>query len=415
MTRPSILILGAGAAGIGAGMALAAKGVSFEILEAKDRVGGRAFTDAASLPSPWDHGCAWLHCADENPLVAEAERVGAEILRQERIDHFLIHKDGRFLSDAEADGARRALSHAFEAIEAEAARGEDGPVASLLDAASPFQAETRSILSIISADEPERLSLAGEADYRDTGVNWLPLGGYGALMARLAAPLPIRLSTPVRRVAQTAEGVAVDTDVGRLTADAVLVTASTGVLLDGAVEIGPGPAREALTLMSAAPLGAYEKIAVALRRNPVEDPRKIFCWISTPDQPPSDVQIQPGEPTLMIFHIGGDAARRIAALPADARGRWAVDRLAHAFGEALREEVIGTATTDWGADPFIRGAYSHVVPGRAQDRRDLIGLETGRIAFAGEALSLRAQGTCHGAWLSGQAVAARLAEAVRPA
>ena len=56
----------------------------------------------------------------------------------------------------------------------------------------------------------------------------------------------------------------------------MIVTASTGVLLGGGLEIGPSPAREALDLMSAAPIGAYEKIAVALRRCPVEDPRKVF-------------------------------------------------------------------------------------------------------------------------------------------
>ncbi|MEO0682605.1 MAG: FAD-dependent oxidoreductase, partial [Pseudomonadota bacterium] len=112
---------------------------------------------------------------------------------------------------------------------------------------------------------------------------------------------------------------------------------------------------------------------------------------------------------LMIFHAGGAAARALAAMPAAARGDWAVGRLARAFGEGVRDEVIGTAVTDWSANPWIRGAYSHVTPGRAKDRRDLIALDTGAVAFAGEALSLQAQGTCHGAWLSGRAAAARAA------
>ena len=127
------------------------------------------------------------------------------------------------------------------------------------------------------------------------------------------------------------------------------------------------------------------------------------------------MQLVPGAPPLMIFHVGGDAARALAAMTREDRGAWAVSRLARAFGSGIREDVLGTACTDWTADPFIRGAYSHVAPGRAQDRRDLIALATGRIAFAGEALSLHAQGTCHGAWLSGRAVATRLADALAPA
>ena len=78
-------------------------------------------------------------------------------------------------------------------------------------------------------------------------------------------------------------------------------------------------------------------------------------------------------------------------------------------------DVLGTASTSWSADPWIRGAYSHVRPGRAEDRRALIARDTGRIAFAGEALSLHAQGTCHGAWLSGRVAAMRLADALAAA
>jgi monoamine oxidase len=79
-----VVVIGAGAAGVGAGQALRARGLSFTILEAGDRVGGRAFTDTASLPVAWDQGCHWMHCADVNPLVAEADRVGTTYLRQLR-------------------------------------------------------------------------------------------------------------------------------------------------------------------------------------------------------------------------------------------------------------------------------------------------------------------------------------------
>jgi monoamine oxidase len=75
--QPDVVIVGAGAAGVGAGMELTKRGVPFVILEASDRVGGRAHTDKTSLPYAWDKGCHWLHCADVNPLVAEADRVGA--------------------------------------------------------------------------------------------------------------------------------------------------------------------------------------------------------------------------------------------------------------------------------------------------------------------------------------------------
>ena len=53
-TNPDVVIVGAGTAGLAAARILAERGVSFVILEAKSRVGGRAFTDTSSfgVPSP---------------------------------------------------------------------------------------------------------------------------------------------------------------------------------------------------------------------------------------------------------------------------------------------------------------------------------------------------------------------------
>jgi monoamine oxidase len=54
---PEVVIVGAGATGIGAGLALLRLGVPFVILEAKDRTGGRAYSESSSLGHLWDHGC----------------------------------------------------------------------------------------------------------------------------------------------------------------------------------------------------------------------------------------------------------------------------------------------------------------------------------------------------------------------
>ena len=55
--NPDIVVVGAGAAGIGAGLALTRLGISHVILEAKHRVGGRAYSETSSLGHLWDHGC----------------------------------------------------------------------------------------------------------------------------------------------------------------------------------------------------------------------------------------------------------------------------------------------------------------------------------------------------------------------
>jgi monoamine oxidase len=80
MTQIDIAIIGAGAAGLAAAEAIAASPFSCALLEARDRIGGRAHT-LNSVAGPLDLGAGWLHSADHNPLVARFEAVGLIIDR----------------------------------------------------------------------------------------------------------------------------------------------------------------------------------------------------------------------------------------------------------------------------------------------------------------------------------------------
>jgi cation diffusion facilitator CzcD-associated flavoprotein CzcO len=70
-----VAIIGAGAAGLGAAHALKSAGVSFMVLEARDRVGGRGHTIMVSPEVTFDLGCGWLHSADKNAFIGIAERL----------------------------------------------------------------------------------------------------------------------------------------------------------------------------------------------------------------------------------------------------------------------------------------------------------------------------------------------------
>src|SRR5258705_12808635 len=74
-----VAIIGAGAAGLGAANALKNSGLSVLVLEARDRVGGRAHTIMASPDVTFDVGCGWPHSADQNSFVQIAEQLNFEI------------------------------------------------------------------------------------------------------------------------------------------------------------------------------------------------------------------------------------------------------------------------------------------------------------------------------------------------
>ena len=73
------LIIGAGAAGLAAARRLQAAGQAVLVLEAAQRVGGRAWTDTTSFSAPIDRGCGWLHQADRNPFTPMARPMGASL------------------------------------------------------------------------------------------------------------------------------------------------------------------------------------------------------------------------------------------------------------------------------------------------------------------------------------------------
>src|SRR4051794_6230424 len=74
-----VAIVGAGAAGLGAARTLQTSGLSVIVLEARNRIGGRAHTITPAPGITFDVGCGWLHSADQNSFVEIAKQLSFEI------------------------------------------------------------------------------------------------------------------------------------------------------------------------------------------------------------------------------------------------------------------------------------------------------------------------------------------------
>ena len=73
--KAEVVVVGGGAAGVAAARKLRDAGVDTLLVEARSRLGGRAFTSMEG-GFPIDFGCGWFHAAKENPWPAIAEQQG---------------------------------------------------------------------------------------------------------------------------------------------------------------------------------------------------------------------------------------------------------------------------------------------------------------------------------------------------
>jgi monoamine oxidase len=412
MTDPAVVIVGAGAAGIAAGLELQARKVPFVILEAQDRVGGRAYTDKASMPVAWDQGCHWLHCADKNPLVEWADKLGSDYHTKDYPDWFGVHLQGRWAESALRDEAMQQVFGALDAVTDAGRAGEDVPASQVIPGGGAFDALARHWFQLFASGDPEQVSAASYGDYEDTGVNWPVLSGYGDLFERMARDLPVRTGIAVRKVEQGARHVRVETAEGTVAAKACIITVSTGVLNGGGLSVSGGPAADLLDDIRQVPLGHYEKVALLFNQWPFEGFRQPSVTIDSGNGSAVNFQIFPFDGNLALAHVAGTPALELITAGGEALAEYVVDHLVAAFGSDIRRQLAKTVSTGWQLNPHVRGAYSYAQPGHAGRRRDMIAADTGNVAFAGEAFSLHGQTSAHGAYRSGRDVAARMVDSL---
>lgn len=395
------VVVGAGAAGIGAARRLVASGLAVELLEARDRVGGRAWTlDLGGHPA--DMGCGWLHSADRNPWTAIAGELGLAIDRRLPDWGFGFAAE-RQLTAADVAARDAAFERFWSAVEAPAEH--DCSLAQALPGDDPWLGAFAAVTSYISGAGPEALSLLDLARYEDSGLNWRVVAGYGRLMQLHAAGLPVTLRAPVKAIDWGRKLVRVATDRGELRCRAVVVTVPASLLTAEAIRFTPALPPATLAAAAGLPLGDVLKLYLGVEGDPfgagadrqvVGAPRRADTAI---------YHLQPLGRPLVECYWGGSLARELERAGTGAAAEFALHELAGLFGADVRRRLRPLQASTWASDPWSRGAYSFARPGAAEGRAVLAAPVAGRLFIAGEACSRGAYSTAHGALLTGLAAA----------
>jgi monoamine oxidase len=403
-----VAIIGAGAAGIAAARRILAANRRLVMLEASNRIGGRCVTDSTIFGEPFDLGAHWVHRPDGNPPGGSAATVGLDVYATPRGQAVRIGP--RNARDAELEGFLSALVRSRRAI-ADAGKSRiDGPAVRALPAdLGDWRATMEFMLGpFVCGKDLSALSVVDIARMPERDNDAFCRQGYGALIAKLAAGLPMRLSTPVTRVEWDRNGVDVVTSKGSLRSRAVIVTASTNVLAAEKIVFKPELTRRQLDAAAALTLGSYDHIAFDMPRNPLNLQRDDLVFEKSSGQRTAALLANVSGSSLHLIDVGGDFGRELSAKGSAAMIEFAQDWMAALFGSSTKKTIKRSYATRWNEEPFVLGAMSAATLGGADARRILAEPIGGRIWLAGEALHETQWGTVNGAWESGQ----RTAEAV---
>jgi monoamine oxidase len=396
------VIVGAGAAGIAAGRRLAAAGKRFVVLEAAADVGGRCITDTKTFGVPYDRGAHWIYAADINPLAKLAMQTGLEVYPAPPGQRMRIGR--RYAREGEMEDFLASLVRANTAIADTARKSDIACTQALPKDLGEWRPTVEFVLGPYSCSKD--LSDISTADLSRSGErdnNAFCRQGYGTLLAKLAAPLPLLLGTPVKTIEWWSRArIEVDTPKGQFKTGVVILTVSTNVLTSGKIKLAPDLPKRHLEAASKLKLGSRDHVALELTGNPLGLRSDELVFEKTDGRQTAAIFGNASGSTICIVDIGGNFGRDLSAKGETAMIDFAMTWLTGLYGTDMKSIIKRRHATRWNHEPWVLGATSAAAPGAQSARKVLAEPISGRIFLAGEATHETRWGTVNGAWESGE-------------
>ena len=400
-----VVVVGAGAAGIAAARKLAAANRRFVLLEAADAIGGRCITDTRSFGVPFDRGAHRIYASDYNPLAKLATQVGVDVYRAPPGQRVRIGR--RYAREGEMEDFLAYLVRANTAIADAARKGDIACSQALPKDLGDWRPTIEFVLGPygcgreLSEVSTTDLSRAPERDNTAFCRQ-----GFGTLLAKLAAPLPVQLASPVTGIEYySRNNITVQTAKGQFRASAAIVTASTNVLASGKIKFVPELPKRLLDALGKLRLGSHDRIALEMTGNPLGLRADELVFEKSDKRETAAIFANVSGSTLCIVEVGGAFGRELSSKGEVAMRDFAVGWLGGLYGTDMKNAVKRSHATRWNQEPWVLGAASVALPGAQSARRVLAEPLSNRIFLAGEAAHETQWGTVGGAWESGERAA----------
>lgn len=406
------IIIGAGAAGLAAGRKLADAGQSILIVEARDRIGGRIWTDEQFADFPIDLGAEFIHgeTAVTHTLV---EAAGFHTLAAPRKAYLQIAAEGTLRALAQLPAELATTVQALYAAYAELAQltwRHDLSLADFLRGRG-FHADAIALADVLLAQtccaSIETLScadLAREMRVDHAGVHeYRILEGYTALLRHYSRDLPILLKAPVELLRWSERGVELVANGQSLHAARCIITLPIGVLQSGRLRFDPPLPPAKAQAISAFRMEPGTKLMYRFQEQLWDDMFVYACHTGLAARWWTPGYGRHGANHLLCCYVTASRARQIDAMPEAAALALGLTEIAALMGQPkLADACVAAKRVSWAHEPFTRGAYAHTPPGAADARVELAQPVANVLFFAGEATAHETNPqTVHGAIESG--------------
>ena len=413
---PTVIIIGAGAAGLSAARQLKKQGISFLIVEAANRLGGRAYTESFSFGQPVDHGCSWITGSNENFFKRFGYKNGFTLLDHTNAGAETFEKNG-LRASMNSQAAYINAGYDIENAINEAGRaGKDIPASNVVSNIRNGRIYQNWEGALNFAVDMEDISTIDYFRGRPSQPSYIVKEGLGALVSKLNQNFPIKFNTKVLEIDHSGSQVEVVTNGGKVQARYCICTVSVGVLKSESIKFTPSISNNKQKAINDLEMGLLVKIPLLFDGNRLglkENNRVEY------DLPEKDIGsgcyflAWPTNHDYLMGFIGGKFGWDLYAQGQDTVVEYAMEKLTFMVGNSAKSHFIKGFASDWADNPLTLGSYTAAKPGHGGTREFLGEIENDKLLFAGEAVEPEIYGLVNGAFESGKKAAETIGKLVR--